>query len=93
MSAHFLPPCVPPSRVDETLSRQGFALMDARSVQNWLAVGPQDLAALQPSWDDLPSDQYLKDGGRYRRRRHSCFIVDGDDVQQVPHRRHWQPLE
>jgi hypothetical protein len=93
MSAHFLPPCVAPGRVDETLAQQGYALMDARSVQDWLGVGPQALASLQPSWDDLPSDQYLRDGGRYRRRRHSCFVVDGDTVRQVPHRVHWQPLE
>jgi len=93
MNAHFLPPCVPVERVDQTLSAQGYAVMDARSVRDWLAVTPSDLAALQPSWDDLPSDQYLKDGGRYRRRRHSCFVVDGDAVTQVPHRAHWQPLE
>ncbi len=93
MNAHFLPPCVPPARVDDVLAQKGYAVMDARSVCNWLAVAPTALAELQPSWDDLPSDQYLKDGGRYRRRRHSCFVVDGDHIEQVPHRAHWQPLE
>ncbi len=93
MNAHFLPPCVPLGRVDDTLAQQGYALMDARSVQQWLGLEPQALAALQPSWDDLPSDRYLKDGGRYRKRRHSCFVVDGGSVQQVPHRAHWQPVE
>ena len=48
MSAHFLPPCVPLSRVDETLAQQGIALMGARSVCDWLALEPQGLAALQP---------------------------------------------
>ncbi|MEN9385172.1 MAG: hypothetical protein RL323_2315 [Pseudomonadota bacterium] len=88
-----MPPCVPVSRMPEQLRLQGFALLDARSVQNWLAVSPAELAALQPSWDDLPSDQYLKDGGHYRRRRHSCFVVDGQRVEQVPQRAHWQPME
>ncbi len=88
-----MPPCVPVSRLPEQLQQQGFALLDARSVQNWLAVSPAELASLQPSWDNLPSDQYLKDGGHYRRRRHSCFVVDGDQVTQSPHRAHWQPLE
>jgi hypothetical protein len=46
-----------------------------------------------PSWDDLPPDKYLRDGGRYRRRRHSCFVINDESVQQVPHRPHWQPLE
>jgi hypothetical protein len=49
--------------------------------------------ALQPSWNELVPDAYLRDGGRYRRRRHSCFIVDADSVTQVPHRAHWQPVE
>ena len=93
MSAHFLPPTVPLNRLHETLLRQGFALLDARSLQQRLGVAPQGLAALQPSWDDLPSDQYLKDGGKYRRRRHSCFVVEGGQVRQVPHRMHWQPMD
>jgi hypothetical protein len=54
---------------------------------------PVEWEALKPSWKDLPLDRYLKDGGRYRRRRHSCFVVDGPEVTQVPHRAHWQPLE
>src|SRR6185503_19954657 len=36
---------------------------------------------------------HLRDGGRYRRRRHACFFVEGDDVQQAPPRPHWQPVE
>jgi hypothetical protein len=41
----------------------------------------------------LPPDRYLRDGGRYRRRRHGCFVVDGVQVQPQPHRPHWQPVE
>jgi hypothetical protein len=92
MSAHFLPPCVPVDRLFSSVQQQGYAVLDARSVQQWAGVSAQSLAALQPAWDNLPSDAYLKDGGRYRRRRHSCFVVDGDRVEQTPHRAHWQPL-
>ncbi len=92
MSAHFLPPTVAIDRVDEVLTQQGYAVLDARTTQGWLGVAAHDLASLQPSWDRLPADQYLKDGGRYRRRRHSCFMVEGDRVESVPHRMHWQPL-
>jgi hypothetical protein len=52
-----------------------------------------DLRVLQPFWNDLPPDAHLKDGGRYRRRRHSCFVVDSAQVKPVPHRAHWQPVE
>jgi hypothetical protein len=93
MNATFLPPTVPLAQLHDVLVRQGYALMDARTVQQWLGVSAQDLATIQPSWDDLPSDQFLKDGGRYRQRRHSCFVVNGEQVSQAPHRAHWQPVE
>ena len=89
----FQPPYVPLSGLDHALHGSGFALVSAGDVQRWLHTDAEQLAALHASWDDLPSDAYLMDGGRYRRRRHSCFVVDGDAVQQVPHRAHWQPLE
>ncbi len=40
----------------------------------------------------MPVDQYLKDGGSYRRRRHSSFKFDDEMLALVPHRAHWQPL-
>ena len=89
----FPPPYVPLNGLDPALRDAGFALVSASDVQRWLHTDAEQLAALHASWDDLPSDAYLMDGGRYRRRRHSCFVVDGGVVQQVPHRAHWQPLE
>jgi hypothetical protein len=41
----------------------------------------------------LPPDRYLRDGGRYRRRRHGSFIVEGEVVELAPRRAHWQPVE
>lgn len=54
-----------------------------------------DLSSLAHTWNQLPRDAYLRDGGRYRFRRHSCFIheTEGDSLQLVPHRAHWQPTE
>jgi hypothetical protein len=51
-----------------------------------------ELLALSPDWDNMPPDNYLKDGGRYRRRRHSSFVFEHDALSQVPHRAHWQPI-
>jgi len=53
------------------------------------------LAALQDSWARLPRDRYLRDGGRYRARRHSCFTFECDPPQlrQVAHRAHWQSTD
>jgi len=89
----FAPPCVLPDDLQTQLCASGFALLAGADLPGWLAAPLQELQALQRAWDELPPDAYLRDGGRYRRRRHSCFVVDADDVRQVPHRAHWQPLE
>ena len=93
MTQEFKPPYVSPADMAHALQQQGFALMDAAGVAQWLQAGPADFEALTEPWDRLVPDAYLKDGGRYRKRRHSCFVVDGPQVRQVPHRAHWQPLE
>lgn len=89
----FPPPSVPLSGLDEALRDRGVAILAAADVAALAGVPLAALQALEPSWDDLRQDEYLKDGGRYRKRRHSSFIVEGDSVRQVPHRRHWQPVE
>lgn len=89
----FSPPCVAPDAVIPALRQQGYAVLDAHSVASLAGVSLSDLNALLPSWNDLPSDQYLKDGGRYRHRRHASYQVDAESVQAVPHRAHWQPLD
>jgi hypothetical protein len=75
------------------LQQQGFAVLGAAQVARLAGVAQADLLAWNPLWDDLPPDAYLRDGGRYRRRRHSCFVIEADAVAQVPHRPHWQPVE
>ncbi len=89
----FSPPVIRPGELDSTLRQQGHAVLDAAGVCALSGCALAELLALRSHWDDLPSDAYLKDGGRYRRRRHSCFVLDGDQLTQVPHRAHWQPLE
>jgi len=93
MTRPFQPPYTAPSALPGHLADRGFALLDAAGVAQWLPATAAELAALQSGWDDLVPDAYLKDGGRYRRRRHSCFVVDGTAVRAVPHRAHWQPVE
>jgi hypothetical protein len=75
------------------LRSRGHAVLSPAGVATLAGCELAQLMALAPSWEDLPPDTYLKDGGRYRRRRHSCFIAEGAAVRQVPHRAHWQPVE
>ena len=88
--------CPPPltlfSAVRPTLREQGFAVIGADDICHLLGVSASQLAQLASHWTDLPPDDFLKDGGRYRKRRHGSFVVDGESVTQVPHRAHWQPV-
>lgn len=76
-----------------TVSDKGYAVLSAHSVTQWAHCSLAELQALSPDWDHMPSDNYLKDGGRYRRRRHSSFVFENDVLTQVPHRAHWQSLD
>ncbi|VTU32391.1 2OG-Fe dioxygenase family protein [Variovorax sp. PBL-E5] len=93
MSGAFSPPFTPPDRLVPTLQQDGYAVLSPQGVAEWLGSPLAELDALHADWDHLPLDEYLKDGGRYRTRRHACFTVDDAAVQQVPHRAHWQPVE
>ena len=93
MVARFPAPAVPLERLDETLRAQGYAVLQPDALAALAGVAVGDFDGLAPGWDDLPPDAHLKDGGRYRRRRHGSFIVEGGALRQVPHRRHWQPVE
>jgi hypothetical protein len=87
------PPLTPARLTDEHLLREGYAVLDAGAVCSLSACPIHELQAWAPTWNDLPPDAHLKDGGRYRRRRHANFVIAGGEVRLAPHRAHWQPLE
>jgi len=78
-----------------TLREQGFALLDAPALQALTGDAP---AALTATWDHLPADPHLLDGGAYRFRRHASYTLDlpaatAPHLRRVPHRAHWQPTD
>jgi hypothetical protein len=87
------PSLTSPAILPGRLRDQGYAVLGAQAVGELCGCALSELDALRESWNDLPPDAYLKDGGHYRRRRHSCFVVSGDEFVQAPHRAHWQPVE
>jgi hypothetical protein len=87
------PPTTPLTGLDAQLRDAGFAVLAPRGFAGLFDADPASLDAWRARWDDLPPDTHLRDGGTYRRRRHSCFVVEGDAVRAVPHRAHWQPVE
>lgn len=93
MSQPFAPTYADPDRVLDELRASGYAALTPEAVARACAVAAQDLAALSQDWDELPPDHYLRDGGRYRSRRHSCFVAADGVLQTSPHRAHWQSLD
>lgn len=93
MVASFSAPSTPAGELSARLRECGYAVLPADGVIALCGTSAGELQALVPAWDDLPPDEYLKDGGRYRRRRHSCFVVEAGQADQVPRRAHWQSVE
>jgi len=75
------------------LRETGCVLLPPQELARECDVQLVDLASLARTWNQLPRDAHLRDGGRYRSRRHSCFIHEQDAAHLVPHRAHWQPTE
>ncbi|MCY1165714.1 2OG-Fe dioxygenase [compost metagenome] len=84
---------------DQALSQDGLSLLYPADLTATLKLPmpgwPGDWNALSDSWNHLPPDAHLKDGGHYRKRRHACFIQDmpSGAIEQTPHRAHWQPTD
>ncbi|MBK7261973.1 MAG: 2OG-Fe dioxygenase family protein [Rubrivivax sp.] len=74
------------------MAAAGFAVLDADATCR-MAGWTELPVAWYAFWRDLPPDRYLRDRGRYRRRRHGCFTIDGAQLRLMPHRAHWQPVE
>ena len=87
------PPLTAASDLDAQLASAGYAVLDAATVRRAADLDTPTQTGWARHWHELPPDLHLKDGGRYRRRRHGCFVVDGAAVQAMPHRAHWQPVE
>jgi hypothetical protein len=93
MTTMLAPPSCEPAELADRLRVDGYAVLDPAALRALLPASAEELDALLPFWERLPPDAHLKDGGRYRRRRHACCTIDGEEITPVPHRAHWQPVE
>jgi hypothetical protein len=89
----FVPPYACGADFETQLRESGSTVVAPASLTEAVNCSEAELAALAPYWQDLPADAYLRDGGHYRFRRHSCFVAEAGSLRQVQHRAHWQPLE
>jgi len=93
MVATFMPPFADPAALLPQMRERGHAVLAPDAVAGLAGVELAALERIKPSWNELRPDAYLKDGGSYRKRRHSCFVVEDGCVLQAPQRAHWQSEE
>ncbi|MFG6449556.1 2OG-Fe dioxygenase family protein [Roseateles sp. BYS180W] len=92
----FAPPYAAVDAFASQLRELGHTVLAPASVAEHFGLPLAQLQALQPFWSDLPADAYLRDGGRYRFRRHASLVAqlgDSPSLTLAPHRAHWQPLD
>ena len=82
--------------VSKDLASQGYSILKGLNVKNasWdslLQAHKSDFQQFHQSWNDLPPDNFLSDGGHYRFRRYSIFkwFQDGE-ITLLPHEAHYQ---
>ncbi len=78
-----------------SLQTQGFAMLAPEQLTLLTGLPRTAFDAWLPLWDRLAPDEYLRDGGRYRSRRHSCYIqeVSGGGLILTPPRPHFQSTD
>ena len=80
--------------LSEKITHDGFCFIPAANARPLLAA-LTDWSIFDASWDDMPLDTYMADGGRYRRRRHATLSVaaSATTATLAPHQPHYQSLD
>ncbi len=87
------PPFTPFDQLSHSLQERGYAVLSPDHLSQLIKVRLSDLNDLKPYWSHLPRDPYLKDGGRYRFRRHASYLLHQGTLELAPHRAHWQSVD
>jgi len=74
----------------KALQNDGYAILPAPAMEAWLKWSWSDWAQFSASWNDLGDDQYMADGGRYRRRRYAVFRATSSAIERAAHQPHFQ---
>jgi hypothetical protein len=88
----FSPPYIPLTRCVSSLQEKGFALLSSKDFFSLSEHGENDWYELAQSWNHLALDEYLKDGGKYRKRKHASVIVTSESIEFPAYRPHYQPV-
>jgi len=85
------------TRLSKELETQGYTLLKGLNsvLPAWDKILKQykdDFRLFHESWNDLPPDNFLSDGGHYRFRRYSVFnwLMKESELKLLPHEPHFQ---
>ena len=88
-----------PENLSSQIEQAGFCFAPGELIQAWYeALSPDALAdwsEFAASWNDMPLDQHMADGGRYRRRRYATLSAASgrSEIRLEPHQPHYQSLD
>jgi hypothetical protein len=79
----------------EIIRREGFAFAPQDDMRVLLEASGSlaDWDAFAASWNDLATDTYMADRGRYRKRRHAIYKITPSAIQREAHQPHYQTLD
>ncbi|MGZ8961971.1 MAG: 2OG-Fe dioxygenase family protein [Methylophilaceae bacterium] len=92
-------PLTPRSDLYANIAQSGFSFAPSASMQAWLLAQSADALSdwerFSASWNNMPLDQYMADGGRYRRRLYATLSAASGNSEIVlePHQPHYQSLD
>jgi hypothetical protein len=82
--------------IRNAIARAGYAFVEASDMRTALGRfgSLADWPAFADSWNDLQTDTYMADGGRYRRRRFAVYGASKQGaIMRGPHQPHYQSLD
>ena len=85
--------------IAERLAAEDFLFVDAAQAVDLLSSLAQapigDDQEFLDSWNRLEQDQYMADGGKYRKRRHAVYAIQnaGETARRMPYQPHYQTVD
>lgn len=87
------------SELISIINTAGFSFVPSQQLQAYLLAqsefAMQDWQQFALSWNNMPLDEYMADGGRYRRRLYATLSAENGsaEIQLEPHQPHYQGTE
>ncbi len=82
------------TNLSKILTKQGYTILQGPQASHslWREMLQNTMESFKKTWNNLPADNFLSDGGHYRYRRYSVFkwAVKTESLELLPHEPHYQ---